>query len=216
MYLPRHFEQPDEAELKRLVTEHPLGLVIVVDANGRPTADPIPLEWAEEAGTVRLRGHVARANPLWQGAAGREVLVVFQGPQGYVSPNAYPSKAEHHKVVPTWNYAVAQARGRLVVHEAGSPWLHALVARLTAHHEARHPAPGASAPWAVSDAPADYVAKMLEAIVGIEIEVSEWRGKWKLSQNRGEADRTGVIESQRARGDAQLATWTDRAQPRSN
>lgn len=214
MYLPRHFEQSDPAELHRLVTEHPLALLIVVDTAGHVTADPLPLEWADE-GRV-LRGHVARANPLWQVAGGREVLAVFQGPQGYVTPNAYPSKAEHHRVVPTWNYTIAQARGTLGVHGPGTPWLHALVSRLTAHHEAHSTSPPAgTAPWQVSDAPEDYVAKMLEAIVGIEIEVAEWRGKWKLSQNRGAADRAGVIAAAQAQGQAELADWTTRAQTRS-
>lgn len=212
MYLPRHFDQGDRAELHRLVREYPLALLIAVDGNGRATADPVPMELVEEGGAVRLRGHVARANPLWQVAAGREVLAVFQGPQGYVSPNWYPSKAEHHRVVPTWNYAVVQARGLLTTHDSGSVWLRELVGRLTAHHEAHL---GSPKPWQVSDAPEDYVAKMLEAIVGIEIEVDEWRGKWKLGQNRSAADRQGVIDSQRARGDEELAAWTDRAQPRS-
>jgi transcriptional regulator len=214
MYLPRRFEQTDPAELHRLVAGHPLALLIAVDAAGCATADPLPLEWADD-GRV-LRGHVARANPLWQVAQGREVLAVFLGPQGYVSPNAYPSKAEHHRVVPTWNYTIAQARGTLRVHGPGTPWLHALVSRLTDHHEARQPvAASGAAPWRVADAPEDYVAKMLDAIVGIEIEVAEWRGKWKLSQNRGAADRAGVIATARAVGEDSLADWTERSQPRS-
>jgi transcriptional regulator len=215
MYLPRHFEQNDPAELTRLVCEHPLALVIASADYGRITADPLPMELTEgsgaDAGRRWLHGHVARANPLWQNAAGREVLVVFQGPEGYVSPNAYPSKAEHHRVVPTWNYAVVQVRGTLVTHESGSPWLHALVSRLTEAHEARI----ARTPWKTSDAPEDYMSKMLAAIVGIEVEVTSWQGKWKLSQNRGAADRAGVVADAVAAGAGELAAWTDRAQPRS-
>jgi transcriptional regulator len=133
-----------------------------------------------------LRGHVARANPLWKRAAGAEVLVVFTGPQAYITPSWYPTKAETHKVVPTWNYTVVQARGPLRAIE-DAPWLHALVSGLTAHHEAPR-----AQPWAVADAPDDYVQVMLRAIVGIEIELTQLVGKWKVSQNRNEADRNGV------------------------
>jgi transcriptional regulator len=148
----------------------------------------VPLLLDADAGPLgTLRGHVARANPLWRDAAHRdEALVVFQGPQAYVSPAWYPSKAEHGKVVPTWNYVMVQARGRLRVIDDVA-WLHALVTRLTATHEARR-----ANPWAVDDAPPDYVASTLRAIVGLEIELVSLAGKWKVSQNRSAADREGV------------------------
>jgi transcriptional regulator len=151
------------------------------------TADHLPLEFDATAGAHgTLRGHVARANPLWRAAAGTPVLAIFRGPQAYVSPSWYPGKAATHKVVPTWNYAVVQAHGVLrAVDDA--PWLLALVSRLTAHHETPQ-----ARPWAVTDAPADYVQQMLRAIVGIEIPLTRLLGKWKASQNRSEADRLGV------------------------
>jgi transcriptional regulator len=185
MYLPSHFEQKDEAALRSLMRAHPLATLVTLQ-DGAPTADHVPLEY--DAATRTLRGHVARANPLWQAAAGHGVLAVFCGPQAYVTPSWYPSKAQSHKVVPTWNYAVVHAHGTLhAVEEA--PWLHALVSRLTAHHERPR-----ERPWAVADAPADYVQQMLRAIVGIEIAVERLVGKWKLSQNRNESDRLGVAD----------------------
>lgn len=185
MYLPTHFAETDPARLHALMREHPLALLIVA-ADGIVTADPVPLEFDAAAGPAgTLRGHVARANPLAQ-HGGSEVLAVFSGPQAYVSPGFYASKREHGKVVPTWNYAVVQARGTLrTVDDA--PWLRALVERLTHRHEAPRPAP-----WAVADAPADFVAQMLRAIAGIEIPLTSLVGKFKLSQNRGAADHDGV------------------------
>ena len=183
MYLPAHFKQNDAQALHTLMLEHPLATLVTLQG-GLPTADHVPLEF--DAATQTLRGHVARANPLWQAANGQPVLAVFNGPQAYVSPSWYASKAATHKVVPTWNYTVVQAQGRLLAIE-DAPWLHDLVTRLTAHHETPR-----AAPWAVSDAPSDYVQQMLRAIVGIEISVHTLVGKWKVSQNRSEADRQGV------------------------
>ena len=151
-----------------------------------------------------LRGHVARANPVWREAAGAQVLAAFQGPQAYITPSWYPSKAASAKVVPTWNYAVVHARGTLRVTEDAA-WLRALVGRLTDVHEASR-----AHRWQVDDAPADYIEQMLRAIVGIEIEITSLQGKWKVSQNRSAADRAGVaaglgsIDSDAARAMAGL------------
>ena len=187
MYLPRHFEQNNRDALVALVREQPLATLIIATPQG-PSADLIPLEFAPDEGEHgTLRGHVARANPLWR-HAGAAALAVFQGPDAYISPGWYASKREHGKVVPTWNYTMVQARGRLRVVEQ-APWLHALVERLTQHHEAAQ-----RTPWQVGDAPADFVAQMLGAIVGIEIPVDSLLGKWKVSQNRSAADRQGVAE----------------------
>jgi len=188
MYLPKHFEQSDPAALAALMHDHPLATLVVATPDG-PTADLIPLEFHAGVGPQgTLRGHVARANPLWR-HAGAAALAVFHGPQAYVSPNWYPSKREHGKVVPTWNYTMVQARGALrAVDDAA--WLRALVGRLTVRHESTQPAP-----WAVGDAPDDYVQQMLRAIVGIEIELTSLLGKWKVSQNRNQADRQGVAEA---------------------
>jgi transcriptional regulator len=151
------------------------------------TGRTVPREPSTEYGT--LRGHVARANPLWQEFAdGGEVLAIFHGPQAYVSPSWYPSKAEHGKVVPTWNYAVVHARGPLAVIDDPA-WLRAFVGSLTAAHEA-----GRQPPWAVDDAPPEFVDQMLGAIVGFEIAITSLVGKWKASPNRSASDRTGVID----------------------
>ena len=185
MYLPKHFEQNDRAVLAAAMQAQPLATLIVVTPNG-PTADLIPLEFHPHVGAHgALRGHVARANPLWR-EAGAQVLAVFHGPQAYVSPGWYPSKREHGKVVPTWNYTMVQARGTLRAID-DAPWVRALVGRLTEQHEATQ-----AVPWSVRDAPDDFVQQMLRAIVGIEIELASLVGKWKLSQNRSAADREGT------------------------
>jgi transcriptional regulator len=194
MYLPTHFAETDPARLHALMHEHPLALLVVA-VDGVATADPVPLEFDAADGPLgTLRGHVARANPLAR-RGGSEVLAVFSGPQAYVSPGLYASKREHGKVVPTWNYAVVQARGTLRTID-DAPWLRALVGRLTHRHEASRPAP-----WAVDDAPGDYVAQMLRAIVGLEIPVAALVGKFKLSQNRSASDHEGVRQGL-AGGDA--------------
>ena len=189
---PGHFEESRPAVLQSLLRQHPLGLLITQDAAGAPVANAIPFMLEAGRGDFgTLVGHVARANPVWQPpAAGRtvpEALVVFQGPDGYISPNGYASKAEHGKVVPTWNYAVVQARGPLRVLDDAAATL-ALVTRLTAHHEAAQ-----RQPWAVADAPAPFIEAMLNAIVCKEIPLTSLVGKYKLSQNRSAADRAGVV-----------------------
>jgi transcriptional regulator len=199
MYLPAHFEQRDSAQLHTLMRAHPLATLVTQGPDGL-TADHLPLEFDAAAGARgTLRGHVARANPLWRHAGGQAVLAVFTGAQAYVSPSWYATKAATHKVVPTWNYAAVHARGTLrVVDDPG--WLRPLVARLTSAHET-----GRAHPWALDDAPADYLAQVLRAIVGIEIELTQLQGKWKVSQNRGAADRAGVAAGLRAEGGAAAA-----------
>ena len=201
MYLPAHFEEKRPDVLHELVRRHPLGLLVTLaDAGLQANSIPFFLDADPAGGPGILRAHVARANPLWHEARPEvEALVVFQGAQAYVSPNWYPSKAAHGKVVPTWNYVMVQARGTLrAVDDAA--WVHALVARLTTHHEATQ-----AKPWAVTDAPADYVDTMTRAIVGIEITLSALIGKWKVSQNRSAADRAGVAAGLAAAGDMDSA-----------
>lgn len=190
MYLPKHFEQTDAAAMARLLSAHPLATLVWQSAGGL-TAEHLPLIFDHGAGDGEhgtLRGHVARANPVWHEAAGAPVMTAFQGPQAYVTPSWYPMKADTGKVVPTWNYAVVHAHGLLRVIEDAA-WLRALVGRLTDTHET----PRAQR-WQVDDAPADYIATMLKAIVGIEIPITRWQGKWKISQNRSAADRAGVAD----------------------
>ncbi|MBX3621126.1 MAG: FMN-binding negative transcriptional regulator [Rhizobacter sp.] len=208
MYTPAHFDETRAERLHQLVRDHPLGLLVTHGPQGLD-ATPLPFLLDAEAGSAgTLRAHVARANPVWREAADTEVLVVFQGPQAYVSPNWYPSKAQNGKAVPTWNYIVVQARGRLRVHDDAA-WLRAFVTRLTERHEAAQ-----AAPWQVGDAPADYLEAMLRAIVGIEIPLVSLQGKWKMSQNHPAANREGVAAGLREQGDAQalaVAGWVERA-----
>ena len=195
MYLPAHFEESRPEVLQALMREHPLGLLITQGASGLQ-ANPVPfvLDADPAGGPGVLRAHVARANPVWREArTDAESLVVFQGPQAYISPGWYTSKAEHGKVVPTWNYCIVQGRGALRVID-DADWVLAFVTRLTQRHEAPQ-----ARPWAVSDAPAPYIETMRRAIVGIEIKLTALTGKWKVTQNRSSADREGV-----ARGLSQL------------
>jgi transcriptional regulator len=197
MYLPAHFEETRAEPLHALLRNEPLGLLVTQDAAGALAANNLPfvLDADPAGGPGILRAHVARANPLWREARGdAESLVVFQGPQDYVSPSFYPSKAEHGKVVPTWNYVMVQARGRLRAIDDAA-WLRAFVTRLTERHEAPR-----DRPWAVGDAPAEFIDTMLRAIVGIEITLSALTGKWKVSQNRSAADREGVARGLRDAG----------------
>ena len=190
MYLPKHFEHTDADAMARLLAAHPLATLVWPAADGL-TAEHLPLmveRGAADGEHGTLRGHVARANPVWREAAGVAVLAAFQGAQTYVTPSWYPSKAASGKVVPTWNYAVVHVHGKLrVIDDAG--WLRALVGRLTDTHEASR-----AQRWQVDDAPAEYIDTMLAAIVGIEIPITRWQGKWKVSQNRSAADRAGVVE----------------------
>jgi transcriptional regulator len=188
-YQPAHFVEADPVRLHALIRACPLGTLITRGADGEPVADRVPF-WLDtpEGAPVRLRAHVARANPLWRvHPAERDVLVVFHGPDAYISPNWYPGKAEHGKAVPTWNYAMVQARGSLRVVDGDTDWLRALLEPLTDHHEADQPRP-----WRMADAPPDYLAAMLRAVVGLEISVTQLSGKFKLSQNQPPANREGV------------------------
>jgi len=188
MYLPKHFEETRVEVLHGLVRAHPLGALVTLGADGLE-ANHIPFEIdPDPAPFGTLRGHVARANPVWRELSrGADALAIFQGAATYVSPSWYPTKQEGGKVVPTWNYAVVHAYGPLRAVDDPA-WLRAFVERLTNRHES-----GRTAPWHVTDAPADYVDKMVTAIVGIELPVTRLLGKWKTSQNRPARDRAGVV-----------------------
>jgi transcriptional regulator len=196
MYLPTHFAENRPEVLARLVRDHPFGLLVTRSADDiAANSVPFFLDDDPAGGPGILRAHVARANPLWRETRSDvDALVVFEGAQTYVSPAWYPSKAEHGKVVPTWNYVMVQGRGRLrAVDDAA--WLRAFVSRLTDHHERVRVEQSSAQPkaWAVTDAPAEYVDSMLRAIVGIEIVLTSLVGKWKVSQNRPATDRDGVV-----------------------
>lgn len=191
MYSPKHFNMDDPSVLRDLIRAHPLATVVQNTAEGLQ-ANHIPVQLVEVGGVWCLRGHVARANPLWQDAlVSPEVLLVFSGVSGYVSPNWYPSKAVDGRAVPTWNYAVVHVRGVLSVHEDGV-WLREALADLTAAHEAQVGVVG-SPVWRLEDAPEDYLAAMLRAVVGIEVRVDSMQGKFKMSQNQSEQNRSGVL-----------------------
>ena len=193
MYQPAHFVEQDPATLLALMRAHPLAMLVrggstpVGGGGAELSADVMPIAVERVGDTWRMTAHVARANPLWREADGQPVLLLFQGPQAYVSPNWYPSKFQHGKAVPTWNYTMVQVHGTLRAIDDPA-WVRAFVTRLTETHEG-----GRDAPWHVSDAPDDFIAATQRAIVGIEIEVTRVEGKFKLSQNRSAEDRTGVV-----------------------
>jgi transcriptional regulator len=195
MYQPPHFRE-DRLEIQhQLIRSHPLGLLITAGAGGLQ-ANPIPFlidPAASERGT--LRAHLARANPqLGELAAVTECLIVFQGPQHYISPSLYATKRETGKVVPTWNYITVHAWGvPRVIDDAA--WLRRQVDDLTRHNEAAR-----ETPWQVADAPEPFIAAQLKAIVGLEIPIARIEGKWKASQNRPAIDRDGVVAGLRAAG----------------
>ncbi|MVW79461.1 FMN-binding negative transcriptional regulator [Bordetella sp. 02P26C-1] len=200
MYLPTHFNESRPDALHRIIKESPLGILVTHDENGLD-ADHIPFELDPEAGAHGvLSAHIARANPLWQRLDdGAGVLVIFRGAQGYISPSWYPSKHETHRQVPTWNYEVVHAHGKLSIHD-DERYVRRLVARLTKRHEASEPAP-----WKMGDAPPDYIDEMLRNIVGIEIAITALIGKRKLSQNKAQSDRLGAVEALTQRGSTSLA-----------
>ncbi|MFN7769369.1 MAG: FMN-binding negative transcriptional regulator [Planctomycetaceae bacterium] len=190
MYIPPAFREDRPEVLHAWIRAHPLGTLVTIGDQGLE-ANQIPW-WLEvaETGKLRLLGHVARANPLGQSSATQpEVLVVFQGPAQYISPGWYPTKQEHGRVVPTWNYVVVHAHGRVVFHEDPS-WIRAQLERLTDQMEANQPRP-----WSIGDAPPEYIAALLKSVVGVEILVDRLQGKWKVSQNQPEINRAGVIRA---------------------
>ena len=187
-YPPAAFRESDGQLLKQLLGAVTLGLLITQAPDG-PIATHLPMLF--EAGTGEhglLLGHVAKSNPHAK-AAGAAALVVFQGPDAYVSPSYYATKKTEPRVVPTWNYQAIHVRGRLETFEDAGE-LHALVARLTRHHEAR-----VGSGWQVSDAPGDYVARMLRGIVGVRLVIETIEGRSKLSQNRPAEDQASVAEA---------------------
>lgn len=187
MYVPPAFRQTDLPALHREIGNCRLATLVSHGENGLQ-ASHLPLLLRPEEGRYgTLYGHLARANPHWQVLAeGTEALVMFNGPDAYVSPSWYPAKAEHGKVVPTWNYIAVHAYGRAEVFNDAERLLGLLVG-LTERHERPRPQP-----WAVDDAPQDYIDGMLRAVVGFALPIERLEGKWKLGQNRSEADRRGV------------------------
>ena len=211
MYVPPHFDEPRVDVLQSLIAEHSFGTLITHGASGLD-ANHIPFELIVADGRPNvLLGHVARANPVWQDVAdGDEVLAVFRAGDAYVSPNWYPSKREHHRQVPTWNYRVVHVHGRIIIRD-DVKFVRGVVGRLTRTHEASMPVP-----WKMTDAPKDYMEAMLQAIVGLQIDITKIVGKFKLSQNKDERDIRGAGEALMARGDRPIGdAMLDRSPPKA-
>jgi transcriptional regulator len=198
MYTPAHFQIESTDEMHRLMRAHPLGVLVTqhdgLDANHLPFwLDPTP------NGLGVLKAHIARANPLRLAPDQSDVLVVFRGVQGYITPSSYPSKHETHRQVPTWNYEAVHAHGKLMVRD-DAKFVRGVIGRLTKTHEAN-----LALPWKMSDAPVDYLDAMVQAVVGLEITITRLEGKAKLSQNREARDQQGAVAALEAKGEDALA-----------
>lgn len=198
VYVPHKFTMPADdqlAEVRALVTAAHVAQLVTVGSDGVPDATLLPILWEGD----EVIAHLARANPHWQRVVdGSPGLLVVSGPDAYVSPRWYASKREHGRVVPTWNYSAVHLSGPVRVHD-DPQWLRTAVTRLTDHHEER--SSGDAEPWTVGDAPVRYVDRQLRAIVGVSMRVTDVQAKAKLSQNRSEADRAGVVAGLRASDD---------------
>jgi transcriptional regulator len=188
VYNPAAFREENPETIRAVIERYPLATLVTVASSGL-TASHLPMIYTPAEGEPGvLRGHLARANPQWQDLERREALAIFSGPDHYISPAWYPSKREHGKVVPTWNYVVVHARGTVRFIEDPA-WLLENVRALSDLHEKSH-----RTGWRLADAPADFIANQLRSIVGVELTVTSLEGKAKASQNRSAADREGVIE----------------------
>ena len=209
MYTPKDFRVDDTAQAHGLMRAHPFAVLVTYGADGIvATHLPTVLKVDDGAALGRIDCHVARPNRQWSTfAANTDALMIFQGPEAYIRPSWYPSKAEHDKVVPTWNYAVVHAYGRLEVVQ-DQAWLLAHVSELTRQQEAPY-----SDPWATTDAPEDYLAMMARGIIGVKFAISRLEGKVKMSQNREPRDRAGVVRglADRASGhDSEIASLVEK------
>jgi transcriptional regulator len=210
MHTPAHFENCDLADLHAVIGQWPLATIVFVDAAAHLSAHHIPVLLDAEHGEFGgLRGHVARANPVWREVpSGSEVLAVFRAGDAYVSPTWYQPRGSGAAVVPTWNYVAVHATGRIRWHEERA-WLESFLEQLTdAHERDRQPA------WRMSDAPAGYLQKMIAGVVGFEIDIVRLEGKWKLSQNKSAQDRASIAATLRdssAQSDRQIARLMDAA-----
>jgi transcriptional regulator len=210
MYVPAHFAADDTA-VRDLLARHGAADLITLTADGL-LATMLPFAYEPAAGEQgALYGHVARNNDQWRKPALGESLAIVRGPDAYVSPSWYAAKAEHGRVVPTWNYVTAHVYGKLVAHD-DRDWVEDVVRRLTTKHEAaRLASPGQPPAWSVDDAPRTFIEGQLRAIVGLELQISRIEAKAKLSQNRPVGDIAGVVSGLSARGDDRSATAVEQA-----
>ncbi len=197
MYIPAYHAEHDLNTLQSLIDAHSLGAWVTLGSGGL-IANHIPFILDRSRGEFgTLRAHVSRANTVWQELSGeQDSLVMFQGPHAYITPSWYPTRLSQGKVVPTWDYVVVHAHGKARVIE-DPQWMLQLLNDLTAHNEAGRPSP-----WRVSDAPADFIAKLARAVVGIEIPISRLQGRWKLSQDEAMPDRLGTVAGLAEQADA--------------
>jgi len=200
MYIPKHFDEPKLDVMQALMRDYPLATLVTLSAGGL-NANHIPLHWVDNGSDYGcLRGHVARANPIWTDTDRNfEVLAIFQAENAYISPSWYATKQQTGKVVPAWNYAAVHAYGVLRVMDDAA-WIRNQLEAMTIHHEAAFPQP-----WAVSDAPHDFTEKLIEQIVGIEISLSRLSGKWKVSQNQPAENQNGVTQGLNKSGKPEMA-----------
>lgn len=204
MYCPSHFQINDSSELHRIICAHPLGALITTH-NGLD-ANHLPFLFDAAQGPVgTLTAHIARANPLCEVPNGGDVLVIFRGEHGYITPSSYPSKHDTHQQVPTWNYEVVHAHGKLTLRD-DAKFVRGVMGKLTKLHEATE-----ATPWKMSDAPADYLEIMVQAVVGLEITLTRLEGKAKLSQNKDRRDQQGAIDKLNKASNRALATVMSRA-----
>ena len=203
MYTPKHFQEHDEVVLFALLEQYPFASLITYSDSGIEV-NHIPFYLQQKEDRKVLLGHIAKGNPLWKNIQeGSQVLVIFNGPNCYISPNYYPSKQENGRAVPTWNYVAVHVKGNMQYLHDDKKKL-AIVNELTNLHEANQ-----KTPWSVSDAPSIYIEKMLPAIVGIEIEITSLVGKWKVSQNQPEKNQQGVITGLLSEADLNSLTMAE-------
>ncbi len=189
MYCPAHFEENRIDVLKAHIRQFPLSLIVTIN-DGLLNANHIPMLLCDNnTGLGTLQAHIPRNNPLWQSMNDARVLAIFQGENNYVSPNWYPTKHDHGKVVPTWNYITVHVRGNLKIIE-DKVWLKSHLQQLTNTHESSQ-----QTPWSLDDAPVEFIEKLINSIIGIELEITELSGKWKISQNQPAVNQTGVIKA---------------------
>jgi len=200
MYVPAHFGETNTEVLHEIIRKHPLGMLVTCGAGGLDV-NHIPFELDPGRGkTGVLSAHVARANPVWQGVSnGEEVLVVFHAGNAYISPGWYPSKHEFHKQVPTWNYIVVHAHGRITIRD-DERFVRGVVGRLTRTHEASQ-----AKPWKMTDSSPDFIDSLLKAIVGVEIDITRIVGKFKLSQNKEDRDLRSAAEELDKHGHSEIS-----------
>lgn len=188
MHIPVKFQQNEDSQLKAIIREYPFATLITYSESGIE-ATHLPVVLVDVEGKTVIQAHIAKANKLWKSVKeGAEILLIFNGPNCYVSPNYYPTKKESGKAVPTWNYVVVHVKGVIsFIHD--EKWIYNMIDLLTKEHEAKQ-----DVPWSITDAPETYINKMLPAIVGIEIAIDSIEGQWKLSQNQPDVNKFGVIE----------------------